>query len=432
MKKILYPIMFLTFFSASAQTAQNISFTDLDGTTHDLYTYLDSGYTVILDFSYELCGPCYEWTIYIGHDLWEEHGPEGDNTLRMFHFDVYPETDESVESYAQEWGVEYSVTNLPDMNTFAEFPENGYPTIYVICPDKSYSETGGYGHPFSFLEAQYFLNQCNGIDLSTNVCFLESSEPSHLCDQEPLSFSPTLSLASYFDFGNSGSAFMDLNYPIEVFINGTLIDTQMIDPWSDGALSYDDSPTLSPIEVGLGDELMFVCHYPGDTYPNDDTVRTSIPSEVNTPTSTTTVLNINLGIDVFYNINSPGGQYIASGSTEPQIELDLDSCYQIQFVNAHVGGASVTDSNGVELLSFQAGEFGAGAFTPWLYFNIADMPVSLEQYQAHPSTPLSVHYFDLNGRLLSISKKSDLPQGVYIERLRYRDGTTHTKKRIKF
>ena len=91
---------------------------------------------------------------------------------------------------------------------------------------------------------------------------------------------------------------MDLNYPIEVFINGTLIDTQMIDPWSDGALSYDDSPTLSPIEVGLGDELMFVCHYPGDTYPNDDTVRTSIPSEVNTPTSTTTVLNINLGIDV--------------------------------------------------------------------------------------------------------------------------------------
>ena len=121
MKKILYPIMFLTFFSASAQTAQNISFTDLDGTTHDLYTYLDSGYTVILDFSYELCGPCYEWTIYIGHDLWEEHGPEGDNTLRMFHFDVYPETDESVESYTQEWGVKYSVTNLPDMNTLLSF-----------------------------------------------------------------------------------------------------------------------------------------------------------------------------------------------------------------------------------------------------------------------------------------------------------------------
>ena len=89
MKKFFSTIIIsLMVFGASAQTAQNITFTDLDGFAHDLYTYLDSGYTVILEFSYELCGPCYDWSVNVGHHLWETYGSEGENSLRMFYFDV--------------------------------------------------------------------------------------------------------------------------------------------------------------------------------------------------------------------------------------------------------------------------------------------------------------------------------------------------------
>ena len=62
MKKSLQTIIVLIFtnlltFNLSAQNAPNISFTDIDGQTHDLYTYLDSGYNVLLDFSFESCAP---------------------------------------------------------------------------------------------------------------------------------------------------------------------------------------------------------------------------------------------------------------------------------------------------------------------------------------------------------------------------------------
>ena len=227
---------------------------------------------------------------------------------------------------------------------------------------------------------------------------------------------------------------MDLNYPIEIFKNGVLIETQTTSPWADNSLSYFDSPQLiNPISVDFNDELMFVCHYPGDTYPNDDTVRVTIPSEINTPTSTSSTLQLVLDDDMFFSIRDSDGNYIINNSQQTQVDLTVDSCYSIRFTNVHLGNGLLKDTNGIELFSFQQGDFGNEVYSNWIHFNVGDNTVSIEQqHQALSKTLLSALYYDLNGRLLSISKKSDLPQGVYIERLHYSDGTTHTKKRIKF
>ena len=96
----------------------------------------------------------------MGHELWETFGPDGENVLRMFFFDVAmtpseimpPDltvTDDELEAYAQQWGIECPLINLSGPNTIPEYPESGYPTIYVICPDRSFTQFSGYGYPSS-------------------------------------------------------------------------------------------------------------------------------------------------------------------------------------------------------------------------------------------------------------------------------------------
>ena len=59
MKKIFTIFALITLFSfsnsyaqlANGSVAPDFTLTDLNGTTHNLYDYIDDGYTVFLDFS---------------------------------------------------------------------------------------------------------------------------------------------------------------------------------------------------------------------------------------------------------------------------------------------------------------------------------------------------------------------------------------------
>ena len=188
-------VLFLSFTTSifAQLTAPNITITDLDGTDHELYAYLDSGYQVILDFSYEFCGPCQDWSVNVGHGLWEEHGPEGDNTLRMFHIDIDPVPNQSVLEYTQSWGIEYPVVNLLDNHP--SYPVSAYPALFFIYSDKSYSESGGYYFPYSEIAAEYFVEQCNGTSLISNYSFFATTEatPASLCSYS-LVYSTTITV----------------------------------------------------------------------------------------------------------------------------------------------------------------------------------------------------------------------------------------------
>jgi hypothetical protein len=98
--------IYLFSFNAIAQESNvpNLTFTDLDGITHTIHEYTDAGYKVILDFSYQQCNPCKDWALNVGHDLWDAHGPDGDNTIRMFHIDPMNVSDQQVANYTQSWG----------------------------------------------------------------------------------------------------------------------------------------------------------------------------------------------------------------------------------------------------------------------------------------------------------------------------------------
>ena len=82
MKKIILLAMIAVFsFSNSfaqlpdGSVAPDFTLTDLNGTSHSLYSYLDQGYTVFIDFSAVWCPPC--WSYHQTHaleDLYVDHG----------------------------------------------------------------------------------------------------------------------------------------------------------------------------------------------------------------------------------------------------------------------------------------------------------------------------------------------------------------------
>ena len=431
--------IFACSFNLSAQTAQNINFTDLDGTTHDLYSYLDSGYIVILDFSYQYCGPCYDWSINVGHDLWETYGPNGQNILRMFYFDVdivFPiAPDEDVAAYTEEWGIEYPVINNDGKNVFSEYPEDSYPQIYFICSDKTFTTLGGYSYPGSQAETFITLYQdCFGYDLDSNYTMFAATVPTTntICDNSPMSFTPQLTIlqSSVFTLDSNnviGDLSMD-SFDIKIYVNGEYLETQTIDSSLFGSITLQYTPTLDSLPVNPGDTLTFIGVFNGDAFALDDTLTVVIPSQINTPTSTDSSLYLEaLGPNLYYNLFGADGQLIESGSGSSQFELSPDSCYSLSFSNSHVDGMVLKDANEQEVFSFEAGQY-EGYSTPKLYFHVSNNTVDIEDLNFLDKKILEHYFIDMLGKRHKLNELEYLPKGVFIEVKLFEDGSLSSNK----
>ncbi len=422
-------VLFLSFTTSifAQLTAPNITITDLDGTDHELYAYLDSGYQVILDFSYEFCGPCQDWSVNVGHGLWEEHGPEGDNTLRMFHIDVYPVTDQSVLEYTQSWGVEYPVVNLADDHPL--YPVSGYPALFFICPDKTFSESGGYGYPYSEVAAEYFVEQCNGTSLISNYSFFATTEATSasLCS-DSLVYSPTITVIRSGGVENTtGDTFFEDEYDVQIFINGIYNSTQTVDPWADNNVgTYSDESMLEPFPVNLNDEITFVINFEGDNFPDDDTVHVTMPSSANTETSTTETLIVEANDAVYFYVYDSNIEFVLTGEGNTEFNLSSNNCYSIIFYNSHVYPAVLKDAaTGSILCSYEAGEYLSNQ-TPRLFFNVSKTVGIEEQY--FNTTIKDVYYLDLLGKRFEIDNREYLIQGVYLKVTEYKNGEKQVVK----
>ena len=176
--KRLFTIMLVSFLSYSYSSAQlpdgsiapDWTLTDVNGTAHNLYSYLDGSYTVFLDFSAVWCGPCWSYhTSGALEDLYINHGPAGfPNVSPNTTDDVmvfFIEGDANPMACLQgtgcgtqgDWvtGTPYpifctdgTVNNDDTKNLYAI----GYwPTIYMICPDRTLIEAGQATNPYSLV-----------------------------------------------------------------------------------------------------------------------------------------------------------------------------------------------------------------------------------------------------------------------------------------
>jgi thiol-disulfide isomerase/thioredoxin len=123
--------------------------TDIAGDEHNLYSYLDSGYAVIIDFSATWCGPCWSYhTSGVFEEIYEAHGPDGTNEVRILFIESdNSTTDEDLHGTgANTWGdwtagVEYPIIDNGG-DIFSLYQCGYYPTIFTVCPNRILQQTG--------------------------------------------------------------------------------------------------------------------------------------------------------------------------------------------------------------------------------------------------------------------------------------------------
>lgn len=136
--------------------AQDFTFTALNNNSQvvNLYSMLDSGKYVFLDVSATWCGPC--WSYHNTHaleDLYTQHGPgTTSNDIRVIWVDGDGATTDADmngtgTNTQGNWltGVNFPMCNPASalVNPFNDNYEIGYfPTIYMICPDRTVKEVG--------------------------------------------------------------------------------------------------------------------------------------------------------------------------------------------------------------------------------------------------------------------------------------------------
>lgn len=133
--------------------------TDITGETHHLYDYLDDGKTVIIDVFATWCPICIG-SLPALHEIDDEYGPNGNNTIQILSFERDPNTSNEAE-FVQNYNVttpviSEAVATVQSWNTVYQ------PNYFVICPDRSFDYYfGGIGSNADILLDK--ADQCSSV-----------------------------------------------------------------------------------------------------------------------------------------------------------------------------------------------------------------------------------------------------------------------------
>lgn len=210
---------------ADGSTAPNFTFTDMNGNTQDLYTYLNAGKVVVIDVSAIWCGPC--WNYHKSGNLeafYNQYGPPGTNQAMVLYIEGDGATSDQCMTNAAgctggpsqgNWvsGTPYPMCNPVTalINAFNTAYKIAYfPTMYMICPNKLTTKVD------QFTTAQLsnaMMKQCPPVVAALDAAASDISSPvGFACST---SISPTVTVRN---LGSSPLTSCTINYKVD---NGT-------------------------------------------------------------------------------------------------------------------------------------------------------------------------------------------------------------------
>ena len=176
MKKLILSAALLAGFgSFQAQTpvgtvVNNFTLTDINGTSHDLFSYLDAGKMVVIDVSATWCGPCWNYhNTGALNDFYLAHGPAGANDAMVFFVEGDPSTNSAdlngTGANTQGNWVAGEAMPIIDLATAASFENSGldiayFPVMYVICPNRIVLQSGVAGSLGTLANLNSYVGDC--------------------------------------------------------------------------------------------------------------------------------------------------------------------------------------------------------------------------------------------------------------------------------
>ncbi|MDG1348620.1 MAG: lamin tail domain-containing protein, partial [Flavobacteriales bacterium] len=146
MKKILTLLFACITLFVNAQSgllngtgyAPDITVNDINGNTHNLYSYLGNGKIVVLELMSTTCGFCQQYTAG-NENAYQTYGPSGADVAEFLALEVNASTtDSDLTIFANTYGVNFPICN--DISpTGIDYQMYYQPSFYVIYPDSSYT-----------------------------------------------------------------------------------------------------------------------------------------------------------------------------------------------------------------------------------------------------------------------------------------------------